>query len=147
MQGPTSDLPITELELSTRAKNALLNADISTVGNALSALGQGDETLTKIKGFGSKSLADLKKQLEEQGFALPQSGGIVTPLQVLEDTLERELQELRALEVDAPPVAVAAAPEARPPDPVSVLVGEPAPEPVPVVVEEPAPEPVPVVKT
>jgi len=66
-----STLSIMEIGLPTRARNALLGAGIRTVVDALEALGKGDETLTKVKGFGPKSLADLKKRLQEQGFALP----------------------------------------------------------------------------
>ena len=123
--------------------------------------------LTKIKGFGTKSLANLKERLQEQGFVLPQSGGmIVTPLQVLEDTLERELQELRALEAteDVTAAAVMEKLVSEPAPVAAVLTEEPAPEPapaapvvteervpepalaVPAVVEERAPEPAPVPK-
>jgi hypothetical protein len=34
-------------------------------------LAQGDEALTNLRGFGLKSLANLKKQLRARGFVLP----------------------------------------------------------------------------
>ncbi len=156
MQDSISDLPIAELGLSTRSKNALLNAGINTVSDVLAALEEGDKALTGLKGFGAKSLADLKTKLQEQGLGLPKPDqDVTTPLQVLEDTLEKELQELRELEAAGPPVAVAPAPEERVPEPIvvekptpaaPVVAEEPAPEPTPVVAEEGVPEPEPAPK-
>ncbi len=54
MQDSISDLPIAELGLSTRSKNALLNAGINTVSDVLAALEEGDKALTSLKGFGAK---------------------------------------------------------------------------------------------
>ena len=64
---PSPALSITELGLSTRASKVLLGAGINTVGDALVALEKGDEALIDLKGFGPKSLADLKTRLEESG--------------------------------------------------------------------------------
>ena len=64
-------LSLTELGLRARAENVLLGAGINTVGDVLAALEEGDEALTKLKGFGPRSLADLKERLQEQGFSLP----------------------------------------------------------------------------
>jgi hypothetical protein len=62
---------IAELRLSTRARNALFEGGIDTVGDVLAALEEGDEALLGLKGFGAKSLADLKERLRERGFHLP----------------------------------------------------------------------------
>ncbi|MCP4539277.1 MAG: hypothetical protein GY832_19245 [Chloroflexi bacterium] len=157
---PSPSLSITELGLSARVQNVLIGAGMSTVGDVLSVLEKGDKTLTGLKGFGNKSFTDLKKRLQEQGFDLPQPGqASTTPLQVLENTLEKELQELRELEAASPPVTVAAAPEAPAPEPATVApvaAEERAPEPAsaaPVVAEAPdlepasAPEPTPAWQT
>jgi len=64
-------LPITELELGSRAQAVLIGAGIKTVGDALTRLEEGDEALTNLRGFGLKSLATLKKRLRAQGFVLP----------------------------------------------------------------------------
>jgi large subunit ribosomal protein L31 len=63
--------PISVLELGTRAENVLAEAGIEEVGDALDMLAQGDEALTNLRGFGLKSLANLKKQLRARGFVLP----------------------------------------------------------------------------
>jgi DNA-directed RNA polymerase alpha subunit len=86
---PSPDLSIMELGLPTRARNVLLGAGINTVNDALAALEKGDETLTDLKGFGSRSLTDLKKRLQEHGFPLP--GEAISPLQALGSLLEKEL--------------------------------------------------------
>lgn len=65
------ELPITELELGSRAQAVLAGAGIKTVGDVLARLAEGEEALTDLKGFGLKSLATLKKQLRARGFVLP----------------------------------------------------------------------------
>ena len=65
------ELPIMELDLSTRAKKVLVGAGLETVGNVLAKLEEGDEALTNLSGFGLKSLATLKKRLRGRGFVLP----------------------------------------------------------------------------
>lgn len=65
------DLPLGELELGTRVEGVLGEAGIKTVGDALARLADGDEALTNLRGFGLKSLAELKKRLRARGFVLP----------------------------------------------------------------------------
>jgi len=108
---PSPDLAITELGLPARARNVLLGAGISTVDDVLAALQKGDETLTRLKGFGSKSLTALKKRLQEHGFSLPVEA--VPPLEALEAILEKEIRELEALELGM--TGVAPPPPAPPP--------------------------------
>jgi large subunit ribosomal protein L31 len=64
--------PVQELELGTRPTDALLKNGITTTGQILERLSQGDEKLLAIDGFGRKSLADLKKRLRQLGYELPQ---------------------------------------------------------------------------
>jgi large subunit ribosomal protein L31 len=65
--------PISELELGTRASEALAKAEIVNVGQALDKLSQGEVALLAIDGFGRKSLADLKKRLRQFGYELPEA--------------------------------------------------------------------------
>ncbi len=66
------ELPLTELEIGTRAQKVLDGAGIRTVGDVLAKLEEGgDDMLTNLKGFGLKSLVLLKKQLRARGFVLP----------------------------------------------------------------------------
>ncbi|MCX7683397.1 MAG: hypothetical protein N2508_15760, partial [Anaerolineae bacterium] len=118
---PSPDLPITELGLPTRIRNILLRAGFSSVGDVLAALNRGDETLTSLEGFGSRSLATLKACLQEHGFPLP----IEAPpaLDSLAIALARELHELIAMEreevaeeqvLPPPPQPEAVSPLSRP---------------------------------
>jgi large subunit ribosomal protein L31 len=65
--------PISELELGTRATEALAKAEIVNVGQALDKLSQGEAALLAIDGFGRKSLADLKKRLRQFGYEMPEA--------------------------------------------------------------------------
>jgi large subunit ribosomal protein L31 len=67
------DRPVVELELSGRATEALAQAGITTVGQILDKLAQGEATLLALDGFGRKSMADMKKRLRQFGYELPQS--------------------------------------------------------------------------
>jgi large subunit ribosomal protein L31 len=67
------DRPISELELGTRATDALTKAGITTVGDALEKLALGEQALLAVEGFGRKSLADLKKRLRQTGYELPEA--------------------------------------------------------------------------
>ena len=63
--------PITDLELGKRAEQALAQAGITQVGQALELMQQGDLAILAIESFGRKSLADLKRRLKARGFELP----------------------------------------------------------------------------
>lgn len=66
------NLNIAELGLPQRVQNSLHEAGVQTVNDVLNLMVEsGDEGLTNIRGFGLKALADLKKLLRAQGFALP----------------------------------------------------------------------------
>jgi large subunit ribosomal protein L31 len=65
--------PVQELELGTRATDALVKSEVLNTGQILELLAQGEEKLLAIDGFGRKSLADLKKRLRQLGYDLPQS--------------------------------------------------------------------------
>jgi large subunit ribosomal protein L31 len=65
------DKPVAELTLTTRAIEALAKAGMTTVGQVLAKLGEGEAALLAVEGFGRKSLIDLKKQLRQLGYELP----------------------------------------------------------------------------
>jgi len=65
--------PIAELELGTRATEALSKAGISQVGQFLDKLAEGEEVVLAIEGFGRKSLIDMKKKLRALGYKLPEA--------------------------------------------------------------------------
>jgi len=125
---PSLDLPIAELGLSTRARNVLLGADINTVSDVLAALEAGDEALTGLKGFGPRSLADLKNRLQEQGF-LPSGEAVPPPpgergLEALEAAPEEEAPE----EAISVPVAVKAVPQEEAPEEAAAVAVSAVPE-------------------
>ena len=64
-------IPISELELGKRAEQALAQAGITQVGQALELMQQGDLAILAIENFGRKSLSDLKRRLKARGFELP----------------------------------------------------------------------------
>ena len=63
--------PVGELGLSSRATEALGKAGITTIGQAIERLGQGENSMLEIEGFGRKALIDLKKGLRNLGYELP----------------------------------------------------------------------------
>jgi len=65
--------PISELELSDRATNALIKIGIKNVPQFLAKLAEGEEAMLAIAGFGRKPLVDAKKKLKALGFELPVS--------------------------------------------------------------------------
>lgn len=67
------DRPIDELDISKRAVDALAKAEVVTVGEALERLEEGEAGLLDISGFGRKSLIDLKKQLRQLGYTIPEA--------------------------------------------------------------------------
>ena len=61
-------LEIDEINLNTRAKNALKSDGVETVGHVLDRLEQGGEdALLSITGVGQKALIDIRKYLRAQG--------------------------------------------------------------------------------
>lgn len=62
------DTPLTELDLSVRARNCLKRAGLRKVGEVLERLAQGDKEVLVIRNFGEKSLDELKRALIAKGF-------------------------------------------------------------------------------
>lgn len=65
--------PISELELSDRATNALIKAGIKNIPQFLAKLAEGEEALLAIEGFGRKPLIDAKRRLKALGFNVPEA--------------------------------------------------------------------------
>jgi len=63
--------PLAELNLGSRPTEALSKAGLTTVGNVIALLEQGEGGLLAVEGFGRKSLIDLKKNLRSLGYTLP----------------------------------------------------------------------------
>ncbi len=57
------DYPINELGLTTRATEALKKAGINTISQLRTKLGEGDDAMLSIAGFGQSSLTAAKKKL------------------------------------------------------------------------------------
>ena len=64
---------ISELDLPKRAVDALAADGVVTVGEALERLEAGESGLLDIAGFGRKSLIDLKKQIRQLGYEIPEA--------------------------------------------------------------------------
>lgn len=63
--------PLADLGLGSRPTEALSRAGITTVGQTLERLAQGEAVMLEIEGFGRKGLIDLKKALRNLGYELP----------------------------------------------------------------------------
>ncbi|HUS93845.1 MAG TPA: DNA-directed RNA polymerase subunit alpha C-terminal domain-containing protein [Patescibacteria group bacterium] len=62
------NVDIAEINLNTRAMNALKSAGVETTGQILDRLEQGGEdALLSITGVGQKALIDIRKYLRAQG--------------------------------------------------------------------------------
>jgi large subunit ribosomal protein L31 len=65
------DRKVAEIGLSARATEALEKVGLTTVGQVITKLGEGEAALLAIEGFGRKSLIDMKKSLRAMGYDLP----------------------------------------------------------------------------
>ncbi|MBN2500154.1 MAG: 50S ribosomal protein L31 [Anaerolineales bacterium] len=66
------DRLISELEVSKRVVDKLAAVGINNAGEFIEKLGEGEDKLLEIDGFGRKSLADVKKSLRRLGYDLPE---------------------------------------------------------------------------
>ncbi len=74
----SGEVSVEILELGTRVTNALVDAKLETVADLLAILEGGDQSLLDIKGFGRKSLIDLKKALRAANFEIPAAAEEIT---------------------------------------------------------------------
>ena len=62
-----ANLSVDLMSLGTRATKALTSAAVTTVGDVLGLLEQGDDGLLAISGIGQKALIDIKRFLRSEG--------------------------------------------------------------------------------
>jgi large subunit ribosomal protein L31 len=67
----TPNRAVADLGLGSRPTEALARAGITTVGQVLERLAQGEASMLEIEGFGRKALIDLKKALRNFEYELP----------------------------------------------------------------------------
>jgi len=72
LQG-SPDRLISELELPSRAQDALSKAGIENVGQFLAKLEEGNAAALAIPGFGQASLTATKKKLKSLGYIIPET--------------------------------------------------------------------------
>lgn len=63
--------PISDLELGPRAEKALESAGITTIGQLIEKLAEGEEAVLAIEGFGRKALIDARRRLRAMGYEIP----------------------------------------------------------------------------
>lgn len=61
------NLAVDAMSLGTRAEKALMEADVTTVGDILELLEKGDDGLLALPGIGQKALIDIKRFLRAEG--------------------------------------------------------------------------------
>jgi large subunit ribosomal protein L31 len=62
-----TNLEVSAMALGTRAEKALLDANVTTVGDVLDLLVEGDDALLALPGIGQKALIDVKRFLRAEG--------------------------------------------------------------------------------
>ena len=60
-------LAVDAMSLGTRAEKALVNADVTTVGDVMALFEKGDDALLALSGIGQKALIDIKRFLRAEG--------------------------------------------------------------------------------
>ena len=86
------DTSVEELELTVRSSNCLKNAGIKTIGDLATHT---EDEITKTRGFGKKSLSEIKEKLKEWGLTLG-----ITDYSVLKNSIKvpenKEVEENEA---------------------------------------------------
>ncbi len=62
-----SKLSVEAMSLGTRATKALVTAEVTTLGDILTLLENGDDGLLALPGIGQKALIDIKRYLRAEG--------------------------------------------------------------------------------
>ncbi len=68
-----ANLPVNQLGIEKRYVNLLTEQNITTAGELIAKLEQGDEAILEIPGIGRKVLSDLKRALRARGYELPKA--------------------------------------------------------------------------
>jgi large subunit ribosomal protein L31 len=61
------DAPVSAMALDKRATDALIAAELTTVGDVLDKLNEGEDTLLAIQGVGQRALIDIRRYLRAEG--------------------------------------------------------------------------------
>jgi len=72
-QQGSPDRPIAEMELPTRAMDALTKAGIENFGQFIAKLEEGNAAALAIPGFGQASLTAAKKKMKALGYEIPEA--------------------------------------------------------------------------
>ena len=72
LQG-SPDRPIAEMELPSRAMDALAKAGIENFGDFIAKLEEGNAAVLAIPGFGQASLTAAKKKMKALGYEIPEA--------------------------------------------------------------------------
>ena len=144
--GEPAEMPVDRMALSTRTANILIQAGIDKVGLILE---MEDAALLEIKGFGKKSLGELRDRMDELALVAPAPPAEAEEApeaveEVVEEPAAAELEEAVA-EVEEAPAAEAAVEEpvaeVEAADAEAEVKEEVAVEPEPAVAAETPPEP------
>lgn len=60
------NMSVDEMELGTRATNALVQAGLTTVGDVLKVLKQGDDAVLALQGVGQTALIKIKRYMRDE---------------------------------------------------------------------------------
>lgn len=66
-QSVPTNLEVSAMALGTRAEKALEEANVTTVGDVMALLQEGDDALLALPGIGQKALIDIKRFLRAEG--------------------------------------------------------------------------------
>ena len=61
------NLSVEAMSIGKRAEKALVDAEVTTVGDVIELLNQGDDALLALPGIGQKALIDIKRFLRAEG--------------------------------------------------------------------------------
>jgi N utilization substance protein A len=88
------DMPVEELGLSTRVYNALMQAEITEVGQLVQRLVTSEADLLAIPRFGPKALAEVKEAVQVRGLSpfAPEPVEVVAEEKGVEETIEAEAE-------------------------------------------------------
>jgi N utilization substance protein A len=106
----SEEMPLEKLNLSTRITNSLAEEGMTELGQLLDKMEEGEQSLLDIKGFGLKSLQELKEVLEEREVFTILGREKAIPEEVVEPELEEEATAPVEQKEEAPREAVEEAP-------------------------------------
>jgi transcription termination/antitermination protein NusA len=91
-------VPISDLELSEKAKSHLLTNGLQNVGEIMERMAVGDEALLMLDGVGVKGLREIKAAVEASGLHLLSEGATETPADAADEAPEEAPKTDEAIE-------------------------------------------------